>query len=71
MGEATQIPSDGVDLDSRGELGHRARAGRDSDKMSLPAQGRRPNSALLSRSTPSDGRLVRRHLGGDNKNSFL
>ena len=31
------VPSDGVDRDSGGESAHRARAGRDTDKMSLPA----------------------------------
>ena len=31
------IPSDRVDRDSGGESGHGGRAGRDTDKMSLPA----------------------------------
>jgi len=50
------LPVDGVDRDSGGESGHGARAGRDTDKMALPAQARRPDSPPLSQSTPSYGR---------------
>ena len=50
------LPSDGVDRDSRVGIGTRGSGWeRHRDKMSLPAQARRPDSPPLSRSTLSHG----------------